>query len=420
MSADPAKLPDDWWRHGDLRVEFQQTNTKQPKSKAFERYELYKHSATVAEAMKNGASREDLQNDLRRSLLTVTSTEADADKLRTLRSVKRNLTSPEKAANTPQRKKTENHDIGTPSNMSEERFGDTAATPSAPSDGPATLAAIESLLEVKLNPVAASIHGLQTEFAGLRVSVEERLRAMELRISTADVRIEKLEMLIEEKQVPPACDGKLAEQIKNMEADIAALRQGTSHAHAPDRECTAVLGGLSALDDEDEATTWLKDKLASLTGPKPHDIYTKGDEFRGIIFARFANKRDRDDAVSKLRRARCQQEGKEVWAKPDLPFEERTMRHLVFGAKRVMTEWGYDKAAIWADPDKGMLSVGGEKVMSAKLEGKTLKMEYGPGWEEFLHDDAKHPEWKNLLQTIRDKLANAPGKGKGKAKSHAQ
>ena len=61
-----------------------------------------------------------------------------------------------------------------------------------------------------------------------------------------------------------------------MEAHIAALRQGTSHAEATDRECTAALGGLTALDDEDEAATWLTDKLAILSGPKPRDIFTKG------------------------------------------------------------------------------------------------------------------------------------------------
>ena len=365
--------------------------------------------------MKNGATREDLQNDLRRSLLTVTSTEADADTMRKLRSVKRNLTSPEKASTASCRQK---HNIGTPPSMSDEEFGDAAAAPSASNDGPATLAAIEGLLEVELNPVAASIHGLQTEFVGLRVSVDERLRAMELRINAADVRTEKLEQLIEVRPAPPTCDGKLAEQIKNMEAHIAALRQGTSHAEATDRECTAVLGGLTALDDEDEAATWLTDKLASLSGPKPRDIFTKGDEFRGIIFAKFADKNQRDDAVSVLRRARCQQDGKDVWAKPDLPFEERTMRHLVFGAKRVMTDWGYDKAGLWADPENGSLSLGGERVMCATIEGKVLKIDYGTGWQEFLNADVAHPEFKTLLQNIQDKLAKKPSKGKGKTKGN--
>ena len=67
---DPTKLPDDLWRHGELRIEFQQENTKK-KSKAFDRYELYKHSSNVVGAMKTGATCKDLQDDLCRTLLIV-------------------------------------------------------------------------------------------------------------------------------------------------------------------------------------------------------------------------------------------------------------------------------------------------------------------------------------------------------------
>ena len=58
---------------------------------------------------------------------------------------------------------------------------------------------------------------------------------------------------------------------------------------------------------------------------------------------------------------------------PDLPFEERCMRHFVFGAKRVMTDWGYDKAGLWADPENGPLSLGGERVIRATIECKVRR-----------------------------------------------
>ena len=148
-----------------------------------------------------------------------------------------------------------------------------------------------------------------------------------------------------------------------------------------------------------------------MSGPKPRDIFTKGDDFRGIIFAKLANKSQRDDAVSVLRRARCQQDGKDVWAKPDLQFEERTMRHFVLGAKRVITDWGYDKVGLWADPEKGTLSLGGERVMCATIESKVLKIDYGTGWQEFLNADVAHPDFKTLLQNIQIKLAKTPSKG---------
>ena len=73
-----------------------------------------------------------------------------------------------------------------------------------------------------------------------------------------------------------------------------------------------------------------------------------------------------------------------------------------------MTVWGYRKAALWVNPGKGTLSVGVGKAMSAVIGDKKLKMEYGPEWEEFLYSDERHPDRKDLGQTIRDKLDKTP------------
>ena len=86
-----------------------------------------------------------------------------------------------------------------------------------------------------------------------------------------------------------------------------------------EREKTAVLGGLQGLDSKEEAETWLKDKLTVLKGPEYTETYCKGDEFKGILFAKFATKKERDSAVSKLTQARRQKGAQDVWANPDLP-----------------------------------------------------------------------------------------------------
>ena len=122
----------------------------------------------------------------------------------------------------------------------------------------------------------------------------------------------------------------------------------------------------------------------------------------------------------KLRKARYQHGDNAVWDKPDLPFEERTMRHLLFGAKRVMTEWGYDKSALWADSSNGTLAVAGEKVVPAAIADRKLTVQNGRQWEGYLHSDAKFPDWKELVDTIRAKPDKAPSKGKGKARSNAE
>ena len=53
-----------------------------------------------------------------------------------------------------------------------------------------------------------------------------------------------------------------------------------------------MLGGLNGLKDSEEAETWLTDRLSEAQGPIATDTYCKGD-FRGVLFAKFANKGDR-------------------------------------------------------------------------------------------------------------------------------
>ena len=77
-----------------------------------------------------------------------------------------------------------------------------------------------------------------------------------------------------------------------------------------------------------------------------------------------------------------------------------------------MTDWGYDKAALWADPDQGTLFVGGEKIMSAVIEDKKLRMEYGPEWEEFLYSDEKHTEWRPSATSLTGRPAKVKGRGR--------
>ena len=72
MSEDDATHVPEWWNEGSIEIEFQEANPKQPGSKAFERYNQYREARTVADAIKQGASREDLQNDRKKGFLKMT------------------------------------------------------------------------------------------------------------------------------------------------------------------------------------------------------------------------------------------------------------------------------------------------------------------------------------------------------------
>jgi len=63
-AADPAKWP------SHTRIAFKPKNPKQPGKSAFERYELYKHSKTVQQALERGAFLGDLRSDYAHSYLS--------------------------------------------------------------------------------------------------------------------------------------------------------------------------------------------------------------------------------------------------------------------------------------------------------------------------------------------------------------
>mgnify|MGYP003341748875 CR=1 FL=1 len=69
MSSDSAS---DWWSDGSVSIEFQDSNPKKHGSQAYERYESYKLARSVADATKRGATRDDLQNDYKKSFLKMT------------------------------------------------------------------------------------------------------------------------------------------------------------------------------------------------------------------------------------------------------------------------------------------------------------------------------------------------------------
>ena len=67
-----------------------------------------------------------------------------------------------------------------------------------------------------------------------------------------------------------------------------------------DYERTAILGGLTGFGDKNEVWRWLSNELWWYNGPNVTEMYCKG-EFKNIVFAKFATKRDRDNAIAIFR-----------------------------------------------------------------------------------------------------------------------
>ena len=101
-------------------------------------------------------------------------------------------------------------------------------------------------------------------------------------------------------------------------------------------------------------------------------------------------------------------QNKDVWSKPDRPLNERILQSLVFG-----TKWCVCKS-LWADPEKGLVTLRGKQVLQGTITDGKLSIEYGEGWETYLHDK-DYPEFKDMVTALVGKLAQK-GKGKGDGK----
>ena len=125
---------------------------------------------------------------------------------------------------------------------------------------------------------------------------------------------------------------------------------------------------------------------------------------RRLSYAQFDCPEDRDYAIQLLKNTGSESDGETIWAKPDRKLEERIIGSLVFGTKRLL-----DKC-LWANPETGEVTVGKEIISTGKVVDKKLQIEYGAGWKEYLHDP-KHPEFKDLVQSLNEKLEGAEKKG---------
>ena len=196
--------------------------------------------------------------------------------------------------------------------------------------------------------------------------------------------------------------------VQSLEAEIEKLK-GKGPAGSDDmRELTLVIGGLSATGSKENAETWIYDKLWYAHGPKPVNVYMKG-EFSGILFVQFCSRADREGAVHILKNSGCQEEGTKVWAKRDQALEVRIINSLVWGTKNLLDR------SIWADPDAGIVSIGkkGEMILKGVVTNNVLIIEYGVGWELYLHDP-KYPEFKLMVQALQQKLNVVGTQGTGK------
>ena len=266
------------------------------------------------------------------------------------------------------------------------------ATPAA--TGAVTMEAIGELLRKEIAPMRESIGNLEGQLGRLQIdineqikgvddkiesastSVDKRLGEMGMRIDACELRVSKLEEVMD-RSTSHELDNKAAEQSKELEKQMMALRQG-GPIHAM-RECTAVIGGLSGFDSKEAAATWVRNKLWTLWGPQPVDVYSKGD-FRNLMFFKIETKSERDDAMQLFQNAGLKEGGNDVWAKEDLPIEVRARKSFLLGLKYMLKGWKFERIKV--DDDFTSLTVGSDKVIEVTCAALTMTFKWLDSWSE--------------------------------------
>ena len=149
------------------------------------------------------------------------------------------------------------------------------------------------------------------------------------------------------------------------------------------------------------------------------------------MFVKFGTKKERDAAIQIFRKAGCSEGGQQVWMKPDLPIEDRVRQSFVFGVKYLLSgDWGWEKNAIWAEPDGGKDGKTGfvwirskqneDSVLAVafRVEENKVILKYVDGWEAYFNH-VQYSGYIEIIASIEGKLEaykqNIAKKGAGKS-----
>ena len=258
-----------------------------------------------------------------------------------------------------------------------------------------TLADIGKLLDQKLSPVTESLESLRGDLTNFKESVRKELQDMGCKLKDFETT-----------------STETSSRMTQIEKEIAALKVGGPPKSDVfnERANTIVIGKLPNKITLDEAKDWIQ-KICSDAGlPPPVDVYSKGD-FKGLLFAKCMSGAHRDQLIANISIAPG-----DSWAQQDRPLDTRTACGTLFGFKRMLCEWGYNKSCIKVDPDTGTLSVAGKEVLKVAVKDFVLSLTWSDGQCEEWGDLQDSTELATLKDVGQDKLNKAKSFGSGEIK----
>ena len=177
-----------------------------------------------------------------------------------------------------------------------------------------------------------------------------------------------------------------------------------------------LIGGLQNATRQ-EAEDWFNRKVQALKLEAPIDIFHKGDEFKGILYANFATPASVEKVTKAFAKDKPKLSGQDVWCKKDLPIERRVPLSFLLSLRWQLNQWGFTKQEVKVTEEDLTLTVGAVPVVKAAVSENKLKVAWiDKGWENW-GDLQSAAELNKLTQAADEKLAktvSSRAKGKGK------
>ena len=152
------------------------------------------------------------------------------------------------------------------------------------------------------------------------------------------------------------------------------------------------------------AEDWLTRKLKELSLPEALNIYHKGEEFQGILFASFQSPEATSKVIEVFNRNKPKVGGKDVRSKKDLPIEIRTPISFLLGLRYQLNRWGFSKKEVKVNEFTRTMGVGDVPVLNVEVRDHKLELTWlDVAWEKWNELQAS-PEMSEMIRTANEKL----------------
>ena len=106
-------------------------------------------------------------------------------------------------------------------------------------------------------------------------------------------------------------------------------------------------------------------------------------------------------------------------ATEDSPIDVRVAKSILFGLKRQLVEWQWDKFEVWVDIPNTSIFLGNDYVASVQVDQDEIHMDYETDWKNYLLEENLQELLDKAASQLRSsrQAGSRKGKGKGKSKS---